>query len=369
MKLSWKIGNIGGIALKMHATFPLLLVWVIISALDRSEGWKGVWDSTALIFAIFSVVVLHELGHAWAARKFRIRTRDITLLPFGGFARLQRMPRRPREEAAIAVAGPAVNVGIGIIAFAALMLVGNAEDLLRETWIEQHWVGRLFWTNAFLAGFNLLPVFPLDGGRILRAMLASRLKYSRATELAAAVGQTGAIGLGAAGLALDQPLMAIIAAYLWFAGGAELNSTRVYDALTGVSVKEIMQSQVKTLDPDSPISEAVRTTLETGQRDFPVVSDGKLVGFVRRTDLVEALSARGPEAPTREAMTTHFRRLLPSADAKTLLDDSRLQPLIAPVVNESGVVGIITPENLAEFVLLRTAANRVPLSGTLWRQA
>jgi Zn-dependent protease len=225
MRWSWRLGRLAGISLYVHATFVLLLAWVALR--EWSYGPAAVASSLVYIVALFAIVVLHELGHALTARRYGIRTRDIILLPIGGVARLERMPRDPRQELLVALAGPAVNVAIAIVLYAALRLTGAppaadlyAVDLLSST---RAFTFQLVIVNIMLAVFNLLPAFPMDGGRVLRAILAMRMSsYARATTIAARVGRALAVVLGAVGLfEFQNPFWVLIALFVWAGAGSE----------------------------------------------------------------------------------------------------------------------------------------------------
>lgn len=225
MKWSWRIGRLSGIDLYVHATFVLLLAWVAV----REWAFGAVAIAAALVYivALFAIVVLHELGHALTARRYGIRTRDIILLPIGGVARLERMPRDPRQELLVALAGPAVNVAIAIVLYALVRLTGTAPsadlyavDILAST---RDFAYQLVFVNIMLAVFNLIPAFPMDGGRVLRALLAMRMSsYVRATAIAARVGRVLAVVLGFVGVyEFQNPFWVLIALFVWMGAGSE----------------------------------------------------------------------------------------------------------------------------------------------------
>jgi len=208
---SWRIGSIAGISVYLHWTFMVLVGYIALSGLLTSGAGGAVYELTTILM-LFGVVVLHETGHALAARHFGIGTRDITLYPIGGVARLERMPSRPIQEIVVAIAGPAVNVGLALVSLA-LQLPAAGTGM---AWL----VSRLLAINVALAVFNLVPAFPLDGGRVLRALLALRMDYVRATTLAARLVRALAVVFGIIGL-LGPANLALIAVFVWMAAGAE----------------------------------------------------------------------------------------------------------------------------------------------------
>jgi len=188
MRWSWKLGEVAGIGIFVHVTFLMLVGWVALSHWIVERSLAAAVGGAIFILALFGCVVLHELGHALTAKRYGVRTRDITLYPIGGMARLERIPEVPQQEALIALAGPAVNVVIAAGLWLALSAAGGVTPLAELDVTKGPFLERLLLVNLFLAGFNLIPAFPMDGGRVLRALLATRLSYVRATELAAGVG-------------------------------------------------------------------------------------------------------------------------------------------------------------------------------------
>lgn len=220
--MKWKLGNVAGIGVYVHWSFWLLPLWILLSA---GGGFGGALSSVLFVFAIFGCVVLHELGHALMARRFNIGTRDITLYPIGGVASLERIPRRPSQELAIALAGPAVNVVIAAALFVLLVVVGIGSQGLVFSFAGGSFLVNLLLVNVALVVFNMLPAFPMDGGRVLRAFLAMRLPYLRATEIAVRVGQVVAIALGLMGIFTGGTLL-FVALFVFLAAQAELSLAR-----------------------------------------------------------------------------------------------------------------------------------------------
>ena len=234
MKWSCKVGQLAGIELRIHATFLLLLGWVWANYWLAGKTMQAMLAGAGFIAALFASVVLHEMGHALAARKFGIQTRDITLLPIGGLARLQRMPEEPRQELWVALAGPAVNVAIAAILVAGLALTHGWAPFSQLSVVSGSLVERLLLANISLVLFNLIPAFPMDGGRVLRAVLASRMTYARATRIAASTGQALAMVFGFVGL-FTNPMLLFIGLFVWIGASQEAGAVQTRSALSLVT--------------------------------------------------------------------------------------------------------------------------------------
>jgi Zn-dependent protease/predicted transcriptional regulator len=353
---SWKLGRIAGIEVSMHATFLLLLAWVGLGHYLARRRWGDALEGIAFVVALFAIVVVHELGHALTARRYGIRTRDITLLPIGGVARLERMPDEPRQELIVALVGPAVNVVLAALFF---VLAPSALSPGRITEIQQMGGGfldRLAWVNVGLAVFNLIPAFPMDGGRVLRALLAMRMDYVRATNLAAAIGRGLALILGLLGV-FTNPFLVFIALFVWVGATAEAGTVRLKSALGATPVDRVMITRFETLAPADPLQRAVDRVLAGYQQDFPVVEADRVVGVLTRGDLLKGLSDRGPAAPVGAVMTARFD----TADAAEMVEGAfqRLQGSACPalpVLRGGRLVGILTLDNVGEFVAMQSAA-------------
>lgn len=357
MKASWKIGTVFGVAIRIHATFPLLLLWVATMDFAAGSSWQHIGIALAFVLAMFGMVVLHELGHAAVARKFGVQTRDITLLPIGGVARLDRIPGRPMHELWISLAGPAVNAVIAAVLFSALALQRIPAQEEVRIW-EEGFMARLAWANVALALFNLLPAFPMDGGRVLRAILALQIEPVRATDIAVAVGKGLAVLLGIVGVATN-PLLVMVAVFVWFGAEQESGATRLRNALEGVPVQDVMMTEFHVLSPNDELKRAVDLALAGGQQHFPVVADGAIVGMLSWDALLAGLSTSGTSARVGDKMRRSGRALHASDLVERVLDRQGGERVCAlPVVQENRIVGLFTPENLIESVVLRSAAER-----------
>ena len=355
MSWSWKIGAFRGIPLYVHATFVLLLSWILISHLVAGHGIRSAMTGAAFIVLLFACVVLHEFGHALTAQRYGVRTRDITLYPIGGVARLERIPRNPHQELWIALAGPAVNVAIAGVLFAVLAsshaLTGGPAIQV----VGGNLANKLMWVNLMLAGFNLLPAFPMDGGRVLRAFLATRMEYGRATQIAAGVGQAMAFLFGLVGL-FYNPFLLFIALFVYIGAAQEAAAVQADLAFRGVPVGRAMMTKFDTLSPGDPLSRAMEQLLGGAQNDFPVVENGAVVGILTRAALVKSLREHGSQAPVAGAMQPAAPAVASTDSLEAAFHQMREgETQTVPVVDGARLVGLLTVENIGEFLLLRQA--------------
>lgn len=352
---AWKVGTVAGIDVNIHASFLLLIALIVFSDFAAGQNAAAVLRSTLLILAIFAAVVLHELGHALMARRFGVRTSDITLWPIGGVARLDRMPDLPKQQLLVAIAGPSVNLLIALLLYGILSLVGAPAGLTGFTQPGSPFFTQLMWFNVSLALFNLLPGYPMDGGRILRAFLAMRLEPVRATQIAARVGQCVAVLLGLVG-AFGSPLLMVIALFVWMGATAEHSASTMKLALTGILVQNAMLTDFKSVSVDDPLERAVDLTLAGFQRDFPVMDGANLVGLLTHTDVSGATAVRGASLSVHQAMRREFDTASPLETldgALSRLQRSALHTLL--VVDNERVVGLLTARNIEERLALYVA--------------
>ncbi len=355
MKWSFKLGRILGIDVYLHFTFLLLLGFIGLSQALAGGGLPAALSAMVFFLCLFGCVLLHEYGHALMARRYGIPTKDITLLPIGGLARLERMPDKPAQELWVALAGPAVNVAIAAALGAWLTLTNAWEPLSAVSATRGSLLERLFAVNVFLALFNLLPAFPMDGGRVLRSLLAMRMPYARATRIAARTGQGMAALFGFAGL-FGNPMLLLIALFVWIGAGQEAAAVEMKSSFAGARVREAMLTDFRGLAPTQPLGDAARLLLAGSQQDFPVIENGNVVGVLAHARLIEALRQRGMEALVSEAMERTFRAASAEEDLDAAL--GRLEPGQAPmlpVMAGGRLVGLLTPENVGEFYMIRRA--------------
>lgn len=351
------MGRIFGIQVQVHWTFLLLVGYIAL--VDASAGATAVqvFEAIALVLAVFACVVLHEFGHALTARRYGINTRDITLLPIGGVARLERMPDDPTQEFLVAVAGPAVNVAIAGILYGGLKATGAFESVGEVAVVGGNLIVQLMWINVLLVAFNLLPAFPMDGGRILRALLSYRLSRVRATRVASRIGQGMAILFGVYGIMSSNYVLAFIAVFVFFGAQAEAREVEMGAALSGWSVGDAMMTRFRALTPDSPLEEAVREVLAGAQQDFPVLAGEHLAGMLLRGDLTAALETHPRDTPVGSVMRQDVSPVQADDDLGSALNRMRQrQHPCLPVLRGEALVGLLTVENLGEFLRMNPPA-------------
>jgi Zn-dependent protease len=363
MKWSWKLGTFAGVAVYMHATFLLLLGWIAFSHWMQSQSLLAALTGVAFTLALFLCVVLHEYGHALMARRFGIATRDITLLPIGGVARLERIPEKPNQELWVALAGPAVNVLLAALLGAYLFLTGHFEPVRQMGLTHGMFLERLLFANLFLVGFNLIPAFPMDGGRVLRALLAKRMEYVRATQIAARVGQGLAFLFGFVGL-FTNPFLVFIALFVWIGAAQEAAMVETKSALGSVSVKDAMISDFRTLSPRDELSKAVKLVLGGWQQDFPVVTQGRVTGMLLRSDLIAALTKGGVHTSVDETMRRDFTVASPTEPLQSVfMRLHEAESATVAIVENDKLVGVVTLESMTEYMMIHAALTTAKRTG------
>jgi len=359
---SIRLFRVKGIDIRVHITFPLILVWAAIQF-----GWLNGLGMDGAIFGIivtlllFSIVVLHELGHSIAALNYGVPVKQIVLLPIGGVAQLARMPEKPVQEFVIAIAGPLVNVGLavifGIVGILAgfNLTIGNLSssmlDIANASFSSVF--AYVFISNLFLAGFNLLPAFPMDGGRVLRALLATRMSYPRATAIAVTIGQGMAWLLGLYGFLGGGFFMVLIAIFIFVGAGQEGQLVQLRSVLGGLQVQQAYSRRAQTLSPESTLKDAIDLTLNSFQADFPVCDGTNLIGIITHTRLVQALNAYPPDTLVRDVMVEDIPYVSPNEglfEVQKRFSEFGVDAL--PVVEGGKFLGIITTKDLNEVYQL-----------------
>ena len=375
MLWSIPVATIAGTVVRVHTTFLLFLVW-IGGSYWRIGGQEAALEGVLFILLLFACVLAHEFGHIFAARRYGIRTPDVTLWPIGGVASLERIPDKPSEELVVALAGPAVNVVIALVLvlFLGISLEGAAATELENP--HSGMLARLAAANIFLVVFNLIPAFPMDGGRVLRALIAMRRGHAEATRIAGRIGQVAAFVFALVGL-FTNPMLIVIGLFVYMAATAETQHVAFRDGTKGLAVREAMMSKVETLSPAATLDDAVNCLIRTSQKEFPVVDgSGRPRGLVTRDALIPALRTGGPATPVLDVMTRDIpsiRSREPLETALALLNRSTA-PALFILGDDERLEGLLTPETVGELMLVQSVRpdwrfrRRVP-QGSPWTLA
>jgi Zn-dependent protease/CBS domain-containing protein len=356
---SFKLFSVQGIDIKVHITFPLILIWAAIQfGFLGQEGFSlsGAAFGVVVTLLLFICVVIHELSHSLTSTWMGYPVEDIVLLPLGGVSQIEEMPQGPGEEFLMAIAGPLSNVVIAIVLavislFTPTSVLGGlrriAMDPMALGWKDT--LPYLIVTNIGLAAFNLIPAFPMDGGRVLRSLLATVLHQTQATDVAVRIGQAFAWLLGLGGLLTGNLIWILIAIFVYSGAAQEGRMTRIRGILEGMKVKQAFSRNVQAVSPDDPVSRAADLTLESFQADFPVCDGEEIVGLLTHTDIIRALKLRDYDAPVREVMKTDFPTLQPDDglfEVHQQMQSSSLDAL--PVIEGGQFVGLLTSRDVNE---------------------
>ncbi len=356
MPWSLTVGKIAGTAIRIHITFLLFLIW-IWAAYYRQGGTSTAWEGVAFVALLFFCVLLHEFGHVYAAKRYGINVPDITLWPFGGIANFERIPEKPSEELVVAIAGPLVSVAIAALLVIFVSTTTDLSILMKIEDPKAEMAAKLAGANIFLVLFNMIPAFPMDGGRVLRALLAIKLGFARATEIAASIGQGLAITLGLIGI-FSNPMLVIIAVFVFLAASGEAVHAQLHQMARSTLVADAMITKFESLGPQSRVRDAVEELIRTTQKEFPVVDGGgRLRGVLTRDAMIRALKERGPDTPVIEVMDSEVPTIPARANLESALTclTEQGKPVIGVTDASDKLVGLLTTENLGEMMMLRSA--------------
>ncbi|HEY6196740.1 MAG TPA: site-2 protease family protein [Candidatus Eisenbacteria bacterium] len=355
MRWSFRLVTLAGIRIEVHVTFLLMVAGLAIFQSGTNPPLLTVGE----LLLMFLCVLLHELGHALAARRFGIQTREIVLLPIGGVARLERMPEKPVQEVIVALAGPGVNVILATALGAALVGLGVTPEQAIER-ADKGLLEFLLFANIAMLVFNLIPAFPMDGGRVLRALLAMTMPYARATRIAAQVGQGFALLFAAFGVfVLRSPVMVFIALFVFMAAGEERALVQTRASLAGMPVSAAMVTAFMSIETRHELQHAVDLMLAGDQQDFPVLEGGRYLGMLSRGDLIKGLREQGPTAPVGRIVRTDVEPVDASWPLERALQTMRAGRYAAvPVVMRGQLVGLLTLENVSELLMVQEARQR-----------
>ncbi len=346
MKGSISLFKVFGININIHVTFLLLPLLFLVTGGPRAAFF---------IIVVFICVVFHELSHSLMAKRFGIEVKDITLLPIGGVASMSAIPEKPSQEFLISIAGPLFNLALAAILYFPLVAIIGRDALSWppswHTWPKT--IAYIFWMNPILAIFNLLPAFPMDGGRILRSLLARKLDYRKATAIAVNTGHIFALFFGYIGLVNRNFFLILIAIFIYMAASAEEMQVDVRETIRKFHVKDILPNQFLTLGEDIPLAKVLELVFHSHQEDFPVVKNHKLTGFVTRSDIIANVHQFGKERLVRDAMRKEYPTLSPRdhlTAAQKKMEESGFKAL--PVLADGKLQGVISLEDISRVYIV-----------------
>lgn len=356
MKNSLSIGKIAGIQIFIHWTFPLIILWIIFSNARSGLNVEQITWSVLFVLTLFVCVTLHELGHALAAKRFHIKTKDIILLPIGGVARLENMPEKPMQELIVALAGPAVNVVIFLILYIALQIASIPFDFTAITNITAgNFLFNLAILNVWLAVFNLIPAFPMDGGRVLRALLAMKLNRTLATQIAGKIGQVIAAGFVILGF-FGNPFLIFIGIFIFLAAMTETEMVKTQSVLKGHTIGELTMKQLPVLHRTDTIEEAVQLLLDGQSKNFVVMDNNKPFGTLNRDGIIKALTQQGDKVSVETATDINLGYIEANepVDKALLMMQQYKYPLLIVTKNRE-LYGVVDMENILEYIMVINA--------------
>lgn len=363
MKGALKVGKLSGIGVYVHWTFSFIMLYIAYQVMSQGGDMWAIIRGEIFLLLLFLCVVLHEMGHALAARKYGVDTLHIVLYPIGGIASLERIPEKPFEEFIVAIAGPMVNVGIAfglglyIYLFAGVPFVEeDATPFITLLDTFDKFIFALMATNVGLVLFNAIPAFPMDGGRILRSLLAMKVGRIKATKVASILGQIFAIGFVVYGFLSTpfQPFIIVIGVFVYLSAMAENRMVSSQSNLSGFKVSDAMRTNFVTINGESSFGDAVRLLLASAEDDFVVLQEDKPVGVLYRKNLMDALK-NGQASTIAEITIRKIPFLKPEQDIQKvfqLMQQNRLH--ILPVVDESKyLIGVLDRRNLQDFIAVQ----------------
>lgn len=360
MKGSFKLGNIAGIGVFIHWTFSLLIAYIIFSNYRAGHNTEQIVWSVIFILSIFITVFLHELGHSMAAKKFNIKTKDITILPIGGLARLDRIPERPKEELIVAIAGPSVNIIIAIITslFITITDLNDLTTQLAEGVNQNNFFLHFFIVNIWLSIFNLIPAFPMDGGRVLRALLAMKFERHIATNIAARIGQLLAVGFIILGF-YSNPFLIFIGLFIIVGAQAEAQYTQAKSMLVGYKVKDVLMKDYIMIDKNETVEKAVQMLLNGQSKNFLITENSQPIGTLNRDEIIKALSEKRESEIIENVMNRNLIFLNASTPLEAVYQQSLAnQANLMLVMENNQLIGTLDTENILEFIMVKDAKGK-----------
>jgi Zn-dependent protease len=359
MKNSLSLGRVAGIQIFVHWTFLILIGWIVYINLKQGMSAIDILWSVMFILTLFACVTFHELGHALAAKRYHIITRNITLLPIGGLAQLESIPEKPKEELVVAFAGPLVNIIIAAVLFVIIQPNPEMIQSMDLSKLSHHnFLLSLMVVNIWLAVFNLIPAFPMDGGRVFRALLSFKFERHVATRIAASVGQLVAIAFIFIGF-FYNPFLVFIGIFIFLGAQAEAQFAEAKSLLKGFTVADAMMREFPTLKPTDTIDHSSDLLLASQNRNFIVVDESGVAGTLSRDEIIKALREGKGSHPVSDAMSRDFLRLESSHSLEeTWTKMQTTRKTAAPVFSGTELVGMMDTENVAEFLMISEARKK-----------
>lgn len=354
MRGAISLGRILGIRIFVHFTFIFIFIWVAFMGYKDGYTTSKILFECLLVLTVFVCVVMHEFGHALAAKRYGIETKQILLLPIGGVAQLERMPENPRQELIVALAGPLVNVIIASVLLPVVISLYSFDQMLDESFIGSNFLGRLLLVNIGLLVFNLVPAFPMDGGRVLRALLGFWLSYPKATLIAVRVGQLMAIGFAVMGIYFDFFWIILIGIFVFFGAETEYRMVSRRAPLGGLKVRDALLNRFTTLHPTDTLSYALNRLMANPAKDYLVVENETVTGLLSRQRLIEAYGAEGGEQMVGHVMEKAFPFLEAEQPLDVAVDTLQSNNYgILPVIDANGWIGAVNLDTIRELLLAR----------------
>lgn len=361
MKGTLRIPGVRGIRISIHWTFLLLIAWIVLLNVQEGTNLLRLTWSILFILAVFACVTLHELGHATVAERYGIRARDIVLLPIGGTASIEKFPDVPRQELAISIAGPAVNIVIALILW--LLQDPGGSFWAQPKWITPFSLGTFVYdlriVNVGLAAFNLIPAFPMDGGRILRALLGFRLNYVRATTIAATIGKIIASLFVAFGILAYNPILALIGLFIFLSADTEEHYLRLRALVKDIRLDEVVMHDYDSFQADTTVRDAASILMTNHSKYFILMDEAEPIGSIPRLEIVKAMAEKRYEDKLRDLVCEKIKTLDGSKTADTVLEElAKNDEQLYPVMEDGHFEGVVSLNRIVEYLLLHKAGDQ-----------
>ena len=355
MRGAYKIISVKGIGIFIHWTFVFLILWLLFINATRGGTAENFLWSVIFILTIFFCVVLHELGHALVALRFGIKTKNITLLPIGGIANIEKMPEKAGQELAIAIAGPLVNVVIALLLIPFVPSFASMAKLSEGTLFvsPENFLFHLQLINIWLVVFNLIPAFPMDGGRILRSLLALKLDRVKATIIAASVGKIIAVLFIIGGIFTFNLFLSIIGLFIIFSASAEEYFLRLKSLIRGVRLKDVVMRDYNSLPANSSVQDVSKELMSVFTKYFVVLDGEKPIGTVSRNELVHAISEDRSNVLVKNLISKKVTPLDGEKEVERVLEKlAENNEQIHPVLEDGQFTGVVSLQNIIEYILI-----------------